>query len=102
MWRSSTGRPKPNVLPVSEQRAPAPARDRRSRHPPTTVDALEDWLSVPANDSDIRIRVATLRRHAARTAPAVSIEDGVLRVGIRLVVLPPIEAPASRPHWSNR
>jgi DNA-binding response OmpR family regulator len=60
--------------------------------PPTTIDALEDWLRVPANDSDIRIRLATLRERAARSAPTVSIEDGVLRVGIRLVVLPPIEA----------
>jgi DNA-binding response OmpR family regulator len=60
--------------------------------PPTTVDALEDWLRVPANDTDIRIRVATLRERATRSGAAVSIEDGVLRVGIRLVVLPPIEA----------
>jgi DNA-binding response OmpR family regulator len=60
--------------------------------PPTMIDALEDWLRVPANEADVRIRVATLRERAVRSGAAVSIEDGVLRVGIRLVVLPPIES----------
>ena len=60
--------------------------------PPTMIDTLEDWLRVPANEADVRIRIATLRERAARSGAAVSIEDGVLRVGGRLVVLPPIEA----------
>jgi DNA-binding response OmpR family regulator len=60
--------------------------------PPTTVDELEDWLRAPADETDMRIRLATLRERAARNAAAVSIEDGVLRAGSRLVVLPPIQA----------
>ena len=41
---------------------------------------------------NMRIRLATLRERASRNAAAVSIEDGVLRAGTRLVVLPPIQA----------
>jgi DNA-binding response OmpR family regulator len=60
--------------------------------PPTTIDELEDWLRAPADETDMRIRLATLRERASRNAAAVSIEDGVLRAGTRLVVLPPIQA----------
>jgi DNA-binding response OmpR family regulator len=60
--------------------------------PPTTIDDLEDWLRAPADETDMRIRLATLRERASRHAAAVSIEDGVLRAGSRLVVLPPIQA----------
>jgi DNA-binding response OmpR family regulator len=60
--------------------------------PPTTIDELEDWLRAPADETDMRIRLATLRERASRNASAVTIEDGVLRVGTRLVVLPPIQA----------
>jgi DNA-binding response OmpR family regulator len=60
--------------------------------PPTTIDELEDWLRAPADETDMRIRLATLRERASRNAAAVSIEDGVLRAGSRLVVLPPIQA----------
>ena len=60
--------------------------------PPTTIDELEDWLRAPADETDMRIRLATLRERASRNGAAVSIEDGVLRAGSRLVVLPPIQA----------
>ena len=60
--------------------------------PPTTIDELEDWLRAPADETDMRIRLATLRERASRNSAAVSIEDGVLRIGTRLVVLPPIQA----------
>ena len=65
--------------------------------PPTTIDELEDWLRAPADETDMRIRLATLRERASRNAAAVSIEDGVLRVGTRLVVLR-----RSRPAWRAR
>ena len=60
--------------------------------PPVTPDELEDWLRAPADESDLRIRLATLRDRAARHSAAISLEDGVLRVGTRIVVLPPIQA----------
>lgn len=60
--------------------------------PPTTTDELEDWLRAPADETDMRIRLATLRDRASRNSDAVSIDDGVLRAGNRLVVLPPIQA----------
>lgn len=60
--------------------------------PPVTADELEDWLRAPADESDLRIRLATLRERAARHSDAISLEDGVLRVGSRIVVLPPIQA----------
>ena len=60
--------------------------------PPTTTDELEDWLRAPADETDMRIRLATLRERASRNSDAVSIDDGVLRAGNRLVVLPPIQA----------
>jgi DNA-binding response OmpR family regulator len=60
-------------------------------HPPTTTDELEDWLRAPADETDMRIRLSTLRERASRNTN-VSIDDGVLRAGTRLVVLPPIQA----------
>jgi len=60
--------------------------------PPVTTDELEDWLRAPADESDMRIRLATLGERASRSGAGVSIDDGVLRAGDRLVVLPPIQA----------
>jgi two-component system, OmpR family, response regulator len=60
--------------------------------PPTSTDELEDWLRAPADETDVRIRLATLRERASRHSDAISIDDGVLRVGNRIVVLPPIQA----------
>jgi DNA-binding response OmpR family regulator len=60
--------------------------------PPVSTDELEDWLRAPADETDLRIRLATLRDRAARNSAAISLEDGVLRVGSRIVVLPPIQA----------
>jgi DNA-binding response OmpR family regulator len=60
--------------------------------PPTTIDELEDWLRAPADETDLRIRLATLRERAARSSATISLTDGVLRMGNRIVVLPPIQA----------
>lgn len=60
--------------------------------PPKSSDELEDWLRAPADEADLGVRLATLRERATRTATAVTLEDGVLRVGARIVVLPPIQA----------
>jgi DNA-binding response OmpR family regulator len=57
-------------------------------------DELEDWIRLPADDIDLRVRVEALRR---RTGPDEGAtphvdDDGVLRVGDRWVSLPPVEA----------
>ena len=62
--------------------------------PPTGLDLLEDWIRLPADDSDVAARVASLERRAAETKRVVPSldEDGVLRVEHRWVSLPPVEA----------
>ena len=61
---------------------------------PVTVDALEDWIRLPADDSDVRARVASLEQRAqASGSPTPTLDDdGVLRVNGRWVALPPVEA----------
>jgi len=60
--------------------------------PLVVTDALEDWLRAPIDETELEFRLANLQRRAVRSSTSVAIEDGVLRVGSRLVVLPPIEA----------
>ena len=62
--------------------------------PPVIVDPLEDWIRVPAEDTDLRARVATLQARydaAGAGSPALD-DDGVIRVGSAWVSLPPVEA----------
>jgi hypothetical protein len=62
--------------------------------PPIPSDELEDWIRLPADDIDLRVRVEALRRRtdaSADSAPQLD-GDGVLRVGDRWVSLPPVEA----------
>jgi len=62
--------------------------------PPAIVDILEDWIRVPADDIDIRARVATLQARydeAGATEPLLD-DDGVIRLGAAWVSLPPVEA----------
>jgi DNA-binding winged helix-turn-helix (wHTH) protein len=60
--------------------------------PPITSDELEDWLRAPADETDLRIRLETLRDRAVAHPTGVVLADGVLHVGNRLVVFPPIQA----------
>ncbi|HEY3140403.1 MAG TPA: winged helix-turn-helix domain-containing protein [Acidimicrobiales bacterium] len=62
--------------------------------PPVPVDHREDWIRLPADDVDLRVRVEALRRRlGADTGGAPDIdEDGVLRLADRWVALPPVEA----------
>ncbi len=62
--------------------------------PPRTVDDLEDWVRVPADEVDLHARVENLNRKAqsrVEVAPHLD-EDGVLRAGPGWVPLPPVEA----------
>ncbi|MFO1536365.1 MAG: transcriptional regulator [Actinomycetota bacterium] len=60
--------------------------------PPANIDELEDWLRAPADEADLRVRLETLRDRATRHPTALVLADGVLHVGNRLVVFPPIQA----------
>jgi DNA-binding response OmpR family regulator len=62
--------------------------------PPIPTDELEDWIRLPADDLDLRVRVEALRRRTDSDAGAVPVldDDGVLRLGDRWVSLPPVEA----------
>jgi DNA-binding response OmpR family regulator len=62
--------------------------------PPRTMDDLEDWVRVPADEVDLHARVENLNRKAqsrGETLPELD-EDGVLRAGDGWVPLPPVEA----------
>jgi hypothetical protein len=66
--------------------------------PPIPSDELEDWIRLPADDLDLRVRVEALRRRTdsdAGLVPALD-DDGVLRLGDRWVSLPPVEARLTR------
>lgn len=66
--------------------------------PPIPTDELEDWIRLPADDLDLRVRVEALRRRTdgdVVTVPALD-DDGVLRMGDRWVSLPPVEARLTR------
>ena len=61
--------------------------------PPVASDGLEDWIRLPANEADLRARIAALE---LRSAPGVGVEpmldhDGVLHVGRSWVSLSPVE-----------
>jgi hypothetical protein len=64
--------------------------------PPPGESDLEDWIRVPADDADVRHRLAGLEaRLLARadgTPAPVLDDDGVLRLGSAWVSLPPVEA----------
>jgi DNA-binding response OmpR family regulator len=60
--------------------------------PPAVIDALEDWIRVPASGEDVRAREEALRLRAETGRPTPELDEGVLRVGERWVSLPPVEA----------
>jgi DNA-binding response OmpR family regulator len=61
--------------------------------PPELTDCLEDWIRLPADDRDLRARVATLSSRAETEQPAPQVDgDGLLRHRGRWVALSPVEA----------
>jgi DNA-binding response OmpR family regulator len=65
--------------------------------PPSTVDELEDWIRIPAEDRDVRARASTLSaRAAARLRPLVA-DDGLLRYKDQWIALSPVESAMARP-----
>jgi DNA-binding response OmpR family regulator len=61
--------------------------------PPESTDCLEDWIRLPADDRDVRARVASLaaRADGEQTAPQID-GDGLLRYRGKWVALSPVEA----------
>jgi DNA-binding response OmpR family regulator len=60
--------------------------------PPDSVDPLEDWIRLPADDRDVRARVATLEARAADGSSLPEIDDdGLLRYRDQWVSLSPVE-----------
>lgn len=61
--------------------------------PPVCADPLEDWIRLPADDRDVRARVAALATQ--KSAPEGPVphfdDDGLLRVGGGWVALSPVE-----------
>jgi DNA-binding response OmpR family regulator len=61
--------------------------------PPELADCLEDWIRLPADDRDVRARVATLSSRAETDQPAPQVDgDGLLRHHGRWVALSPVES----------
>jgi DNA-binding response OmpR family regulator len=60
--------------------------------PPQPADALEDWIRLPADDGDMRVRVATLEARVSgdQVRPEVD-DDGLLRFRGGWVSLSPVE-----------
>ena len=67
---------------------------REGVDPPSTVDCLEDWIRVPADERDVRFRADSLtRRRTSHTPDRPDLDEhGVLRFRGRWVPLPPVEA----------
>jgi two-component system OmpR family response regulator len=60
--------------------------------PPDSTDPLEDWIRLPAEDRDVRARVATLEARASNGLAVPEIDDdGLLRFRDRWVSLSPVE-----------
>jgi two-component system, OmpR family, response regulator len=61
--------------------------------PPDSADCLEDWIRLPADDRDVRARVARLASRAETQQPAPVVDgDGLLRYRGRWVALSPVES----------
>ncbi len=88
--------------PLEEQRRAAVAAEGRPRlllveddqAPPPMLDLREDWIRVPAAETDLKARIDGLvARCATATGPVPELDpDGVLRLNGGWVSLPPVEA----------
>jgi len=90
--------------PVEAERRTALAADSQARlllvegltEAPIPDDLLEDWIRVPADESDVQARVEGLRQRAAALTAGDRVPeldpDGLLRLDGQWVSLPPVEA----------
>ena len=63
-----------------------------SESPPSTPDAIEDWIRLPADEIDLRARVSSLLEAKMLGDRPTLDEDGLLRFRERWIAVPPIEA----------
>jgi len=60
--------------------------------PPESADCLEDWIRLPADDRDVRARVASLALRASQETMLPELDDdGLLRFRGEWVSLSPVE-----------
>lgn len=59
--------------------------------PPPVADPLEDWVRLPAPETDLAARVRTLEERAAGSLAPPRVADGVLRLDGTWVALSPVE-----------
>jgi two-component system OmpR family response regulator len=88
--------------PMESDRRDRVAREGRPRlllvaddsSPPPVEDPLEDWIRVPAPDSDVRARVDTLSLRALLRTPGRPTldDDGVIRHNGSWASLAPVES----------
>ncbi|WJV51021.1 helix-turn-helix domain-containing protein [Streptomyces flavofungini] len=64
--------------------------------PPTTLDPLEDWVRLPVDERELRVRCDTLRARASLRKPVIDAHD-VLRFAGRHLPLAAGEAAIARP-----
>jgi DNA-binding response OmpR family regulator len=63
-----------------------------NEEPPVNEDCLEDWVRMPADDRDVRARLATLSARAMNDHGRPEIDDdGLLRFKGRWTSLSPVE-----------
>lgn len=86
---------------LQELRVPHLLLVEDGHHPPEPADCLEDWIRVPAAESDVRARIDGLAKrtdvhgnHADDDEEGHPFldDDGVLRAGGGWVPVPPVEA----------
>ncbi|MFV0523296.1 MAG: winged helix-turn-helix domain-containing protein [Acidimicrobiales bacterium] len=75
---------------LSDRSQPRILLVERGEPAPITVDPMEDWIRLPADERDLQVRVETLSRRSV-VEPTLD-RDGVLRYGDDWTALPPIEA----------
>ncbi|MGH9075926.1 MAG: winged helix-turn-helix domain-containing protein [Acidimicrobiales bacterium] len=97
-WPSEAGRRAelarshvPRLLLLEDGSAPPAGED-------SLGDCLEDWVRMPAPETELRARIDGLARRGRRHGPASPVldDDGILRAGETVVPLPPVEARLTR------
>jgi len=70
----------------------------RGAEPPVADTCLEDWLRLPADDADVRARLAALSHRAAHHPPRPSLDEhGELAFRDAIVYLSPAEQFLAKP-----
>lgn len=77
---------------LRSQRAPRLLVIGEDSSPPRPVDELEDWVRLPVDEGDIRVRVDTLAKRAQRLLVPSINSDGVVYYDGTLTTLSPVEA----------